>query len=156
MAIACSPRLLLADEPTTALDVTIQAQIIALLRRIQQESGAGIILITHDLGVAASLCTRIAVMYAGRIVEQGPIREVYRQPAHPYTRALLAAVPQRGAGRGERLVSIPGQPPSLIDPPPGCRFAARCPHRMSECDAYPPEQAIGPGHTAACWLAGRG
>jgi oligopeptide/dipeptide ABC transporter ATP-binding protein len=156
MAIACAPRLLLADEPTTALDVTIQVQIIALLRRIQQESGAGIILITHDLGVAASLCSRIAVMYAGRIVEQGPVREVYRRPAHPYTQALLAAVPRLGARRVERLTAIPGQPPSLINPPPGCRFAARCSRRMPACDEYPPQHEAGPDHEAACWLAAKG
>jgi peptide/nickel transport system ATP-binding protein len=156
MAIACTPRLLLADEPTTALDVTIQAQIIALLRRIQQESGAGIILITHDLGVAASLCARIAVMYAGRIVEQGPVREVYRRPAHPYTQALLSAVPRLGGPRGGRLTAIPGQPPSLIDPPAGCRFAPRCPHRMPKCAEYPPDLPVGAGHSAACWLAAKG
>ncbi|HYZ32155.1 MAG TPA: ABC transporter ATP-binding protein [Crenalkalicoccus sp.] len=156
MAVACAPRLLLADEPTTALDVTIQAQIIALLREIQHESGAGIILITHDLGVAASLCGRIAVMYAGRIVEQGPVREVYRRPAHPYTRALLAAVPRLGGPRGGRLAAIPGQPPSLIDPPQGCRFAARCPHRMPACAEYPPAFELGGGHAAACWLAAKG
>jgi len=156
MAIACTPRLLLADEPTTALDVTIQAQIIALLRRIQEESGAGIILITHDLGVAASLCARIAVMYAGRIVEQGPVREVYRRPAHPYTRALLSAVPRLGGQRGQRLAAIPGQPPNLLDLPKGCRFAPRCPHRMPACEEYPPDAPVGPGHSAACWLAAKG
>ena len=151
-AIGCAPRLLLADEPTTALDVTIQAQIIDLLRRIQAETGVGIILITHDLGVAAGLCARIAVMYAGRIVETGPVREVYHRPAHPYTQALLAAIPRLGAGRGRRLVAIPGQPPSLIDPPEGCRFAARCPHRMAVCGEYPPDTPLGGGHSAACWL----
>ncbi|MCA0318424.1 MAG: ABC transporter ATP-binding protein [Proteobacteria bacterium] len=153
MAIGRGPRLLIADEPTTALDVTIQAQMIALLRRLQQESGAGIILITHDLGVAASLCNRIAVMYAGRIVETGPVREVFRNPAHPYTRALLAAIPKLGS-RGRRLVAIPGQPPSLIDPPAGCRFAARCPLKVSACDAYPQTTAVGPNHSVACWRAG--
>ena len=153
MAIGRGPRLLIADEPTTALDVTIQAQMIALLRRLQQESGAGIILITHDLGVAASLCNRIAVMYAGRIVETGPVREVFRNPAHPYTRALLAAIPKLGS-RGRRLVAIPGQPPSLIDPPAGCRFAARCPLKVSACDAYPQTTAVGPDHSVACWRAG--
>ena len=151
MAMACGPRLLIADEPTTALDVTIQAQIIALLRRIQSETGAGIILITHDLGVAASLCHRIAVMYAGRIVEQGPVRAIYHNAAHPYTQALLSAIPRLGAARN-RLAAIPGQPPSLADLPSGCRFAPRCPHRMAVCDAYPPQAAIGEGHSAACWL----
>ncbi len=152
MAIGCAPRLLIADEPTTALDVTIQVQIMALLRRIQAETGVGIILITHDLGVAAGLCTRIAVMYAGRIIETGPVREVYRRPAHPYTQALLAAIPRLGAGTGKRLVAIEGQPPSLIDPPSGCRFAPRCPHRMPACAEYPPDADLGGGHSAACWL----
>ncbi len=154
MAIACGPRLLIADEPTTALDVTIQAQLIALLRRIQTETGAGIILITHDLGVAASLCHRIAVMYAGRIVEQGPVRAIYRKPGHPYTQALLAAIPRLGAA-GTRLAAIPGQPPALADMPSGCRFAPRCPHRMAVCDEYPPQIDVGDGHSAACWLHAR-
>jgi oligopeptide/dipeptide ABC transporter ATP-binding protein len=150
MAIGCSPRLLVADEPTTALDVTIQVQIIALLRRIQEETGTGIILITHDLGVAASLCRRIAVMYAGRIVETGPVRRIYRAPAHPYTQALLAAIPRLGEKRS-RLQAIPGQPPSLIDPPSGCRFAARCPVRMEKCAEAPPVVELADGHSAACW-----
>jgi oligopeptide/dipeptide ABC transporter ATP-binding protein len=150
MAIGCSPRLLVADEPTTALDVTIQVQIIALLRRIQEETGTGIILITHDLGVAAGLCRRIAVMYAGRIVETGPVRRIYRAPAHPYTQALLAAIPRLGEKRS-RLQAIPGQPPSLIDPPSGCRFAARCPVRMEKCAEAPPVVELADGHSAACW-----
>jgi len=150
MAIGCTPRLLVADEPTTALDVTIQVQIIALLRQIQADTGAGIILITHDLGVAASLCRRIAVMYAGQIVETGPVRQIYRAPAHPYTQALLAAIPRLGQKR-TRLAAIPGQPPSLIDPPTGCRFAARCPVRMDKCAEAPPTTVLGDGHSAACW-----
>ena len=150
MAIGCSPRLLIADEPTTALDVTIQVQIIALLRQIQADTGAGIILITHDLGVAASLCHRIAVMYAGKIVETGPVRRIYSNPAHPYTRALLDAIPRLGIKR-RRLAAIPGQPPSLIDPPAGCRFAPRCPLRMDKCAEPPPITELAPGHTAACW-----
>jgi len=150
MAIACTPRLLIADEPTTALDVTIQVQIIALLRRIQAETGVGIILITHDLAVAASLCARIAVMYAGRIVETGPVRQIYRAPAHPYTQALLEAIPRLG-GQRRRLAAIPGQPPSLLDLPAGCRFAPRCPHRMPVCDTYPPNTSLGNAHRAACW-----
>ncbi len=154
MAIAPSPRLLIADEPTTALDVTVQAQVIALLRRIQADTGAGIILITHDLGVAASLCHRVAVMYAGRVVEDGPVREIYHRPAHPYTQALLAAIPRLG-GRARRLVAIPGQPPSMLELPAGCRFAPRCPRRMPACDEYPPTLLAGAGHTAACWLLQR-
>jgi peptide/nickel transport system ATP-binding protein len=150
MAIGCTPRLLVADEPTTALDVTIQVQIINLLRTIQANTGAGIILITHDLGVAASLCRRIAVMYAGQIIETGPVRAIYRTPSHPYTQALLAAIPRLGAKRG-RLTAIAGQPPSLIDPPTGCRFAARCPARMDKCAEAPPTVTLSDGHSAACW-----
>ena len=151
MAIAPSPRLLIADEPTTALDVTVQAQIVALLRRIQADTRAGIILITHDLGVAASLCHRVAVMYAGRVVEDGPVQDIYKRPAHPYTQALLAAIPRLGSGN-RRLVTIPGQPPSLLALPTGCRFAPRCSRRMPVCDEYPPTLPAGSGHTAACWL----
>ena len=151
MAIAPSPRLLIADEPTTALDVTVQAQVLALLRQIQADTGAGIILITHDLGVAASLCHRVAVLYAGRVVEEGPVRAIYHRPAHPYTQALLAAVPRIGSGE-RRLTAIPGQPPSMLDPPTGCRFAPRCPRRMPVCETYPPTLQAGPDHVAACWL----
>ena len=151
MALAAAPRLLIADEPTTALDVTVQAQVLALLRDIQTNTGTGIILITHDLGVAASLCHRVAVLYAGRVIEDGPVRAIYQRPAHPYTRALLAAIPRLGAGAA-RLAAIPGQPPSLLALPSGCRFAPRCPSRMPVCDQYPPTSAAGDGHTAACWL----
>jgi oligopeptide/dipeptide ABC transporter ATP-binding protein len=157
MAIACTPRLLIADEPTSALDVTIQAQFIHLMRRIQAETGAGVILITHDLGVAATMCARIAVMYAGRIVETGPVRKIYRAAAHPYTQALLGAIPRIGLSQGkrqQRLVSIPGQPPSALNFPKGCRFAARCPKRMAICEeTYPPTTDLGDGHTVSCWLA---
>jgi oligopeptide/dipeptide ABC transporter ATP-binding protein len=156
MAIACAPRLLIADEPTSNLDVTIQVQMIELFRELQAETGLGIILITHDLGVAAGICHRIAVMYAGRVVETGDVRDIYRNPAHPYTQALLAAIPHLGAGRKKRLQAIPGMPPSLIDPPEGCRFAPRCPHRMPRCAEYPPSFAVGPTHKAACWLAEQG
>ena len=151
MAIACSPRLLIADEPTTALDVTIQVQMMALLKSIQRDSKVGIILITHDLSIVAGLCHRIAVMYAGRIVETGKVRDIYKNPAHPYTQALLEAIPHLGQKR-ERLAAIPGQPPSLLDPPAGCRFAPRCPKRMSICDEYPPATDIGDGHVVHCWL----
>jgi oligopeptide/dipeptide ABC transporter ATP-binding protein len=151
MAIACSPRLLIADEPTTALDVTIQVQMMALLKSIQRDSKLGIILITHDLSIVAGLCHRIAVMYAGRIVETGKVRDIYKNPAHPYTQALLEAIPHLGQKR-ERLAAIPGQPPSLLDPPAGCRFAPRCPKRMSICDEYPPATDIGDGHVVHCWL----
>jgi peptide/nickel transport system ATP-binding protein len=156
MAIACSPRLLIADEPTSNLDVTIQVQMIELFRRLQRESGLGIILITHDLGVAASICDRVAVMYAGRIVETADVRTLYRAPLHPYTQALLHAIPHLGRKR-RRLHAIPGQPPSLIDPPVGCRFAPRCGRRSSACDAaYPPEVEAAPGHRVACWHPGPG
>lgn len=153
MAIASAPRLLVADEPTSALDVTIQVQMMALFRRIQAQTGVGIILITHDLGVAASICHRVAVMYAGRIVETADVRTLYKRPAHPYTQALLNSIPHFGQKK-ERLFAIQGSPPSLIDPPVGCRFAARCPHRKPLCDdAYPPEVELESGHRVACWLA---
>ena len=152
MAIACQPRLLIADEPTSALDVTIQVQMIELLKQIQQDTGVGIILITHDMGVAASMCDRIAVMYAGRVVESGKVRQIYHAPSHPYTQALLASIPRLGQSRN-RLSSIGGQPPSLLNPPKGCRFAARCAHRMAKCGTeYPPEFETGVGHRSACWL----
>jgi peptide/nickel transport system ATP-binding protein len=152
MAIACEPRLLIADEPTSNLDVTIQVQIMDLFRDIQRETGVGIILITHDLGVAAGICHRIAVMYAGRVVEVGDVRTIYRRPAHPYTRALLDSIPHLGLRR-RRLYSIAGQPPSLIAPPPGCRFAPRCTRAEARCrDEYPPEVELSRGHRAACWF----
>ena len=154
MAIACSPRLLIADEPTTALDVTIQVQIMALLKSIQKDSKVGIILITHDLSIVANLCHRIAVMYAGRIIETGKVRDIYRNPQHPYTQALLAAIPHLGQKR-RRLAAIPGQPPNLMDLPKGCRFAPRCPKRMSVCDDYPPAVDTGGGHVVNCWLAAK-
>jgi peptide/nickel transport system ATP-binding protein len=152
MAIACSPRLLIADEPTSALDVTIQVQMMELFRELQRDTGVGIIMITHDLGVAAAICHRVAVMYAGRVVESGDVREIFRNPAHPYTRGLLNSIPHLGRKR-RRLEAIAGQPPSLVDPPMGCRFAARCPQRMSRCDDYPPQFEVSTGHKAACWLA---
>ncbi|MBC7580700.1 MAG: ABC transporter ATP-binding protein [Tardiphaga sp.] len=152
MAIACSPRLLIADEPTSALDVTIQVQMMELFRELQRDSGLGIIMITHDLGVAAGICHRIAVMYAGRVVESGDVREIFRNPVHPYTRGLLNSIPHLGRKR-RRLEAIVGQPPSLIDPPQGCRFAARCPRKMARCDDYPPQFEVSTGHQAACWLA---
>lgn len=151
MALACSPRLLIADEPTSALDVTIQVQLMELYRRLQAETGLGIILITHDLGTAAMLCKRIAVMYAGRVVEFGDVRTIFKTPRHPYTRALIASIPQLGVER-RRLYALPGQPPSLIDPPKGCRFAARCEHRMKICEQYPPDFTDASGHRTACWL----
>ncbi len=151
MAIACQPRLLILDEPTSNLDVTIQVQMIELFRELQNDSGLGISLITHDLGVAAAICHRVAVMYAGRIVEVGDVRIIYRRAAHPYTRALLDSIPHLGVRRA-RLASIGGQPPSLIDPPSGCRFAPRCAHRTAQCEReYPPETQLAPQHAVACW-----
>ncbi len=152
MAIACSPRLLIADEPTSALDVTIQVQMMELFRELQRDSGVGIIMITHDLGVAAGICHRIAVMYAGRVVESGDVREIFRNPAHPYTRGLLNSIPHLGRKR-RRLEAIAGQPPSLVDPPKGCRFAPRCPQRMPRCADYPPSFEVARDHKAVCWLA---
>ena len=153
MAIACKPRLLIADEPTSALDVTIQIQMINLLKQIQRDTGVGIILITHDMGVAASICDRVAVMYAGRVVECGDVRKIYASPRHPYTQALLGSIPRLGQPR-QRLSAIPGQPPSLLNPPNGCRFAARCAHRMPRCEVeYPPEFQVDGGQRVACWLA---
>lgn len=153
MAIACSPKLMIADEPTSNLDVTIQVQIIRLLREIQKETGVGLIFITHDMGVAANICDRVAVMYAGRIVEIGDVETIFDNPSHPYTQGLLDSIPHLGRRR-ERLYSIPGNPPDMQNPPEGCRFAARCPHVMDRCrKEYPPESEVEPGHMAACWLA---
>jgi oligopeptide transport system ATP-binding protein len=142
MAIACEPRLLIADEPTTALDVTVQAQVLDLLDDLRREHGMAMILITHNMGVVAESADDVAVMYAGQIVEQAPARELFRRPEHPYTEALLAALPDLddAAARERRLAAIPGRPPDLIDPPSGCRFAARCPYAGSgDCCAETPQ-----------------
>ena len=136
LALACSPSLVIADEPTTALDVTIQAQILDLLRDLQQRLGLALLLITHDLGVVAEMADRVAVMYAGRIVEEAPVRELFRDPRHPYTRGLLASMP--GGARGSKLQAIHGTVPPLGHLPPGCAFAPRCPNRFEPCDAAPP------------------
>jgi oligopeptide/dipeptide ABC transporter ATP-binding protein len=151
MAMAFQPTVLIADEPTTALDVTIQAQYLRLLKDLQDRTGVGIILITHDFGVVAQACDRVAVMYGGRIVEQAPVEEIFDRPRHPYTRALLDSRPQ-WAQKGIRLRPIEGQPPSLTDLPKGCRFAARCRYAVERCAAeYPPTLAVGEQHVAACW-----
>ena len=148
MALACRPRLLLADEPTTALDATVQIQVLVLLRELQRELGMGMVLVTHDLGVAAEVADRVAVMYAGQIVEQGPVRDVMRRPLHPYTRGLLASVVREGDGE---IVGIPGAPPDLRRPPPGCAFAPRCSLAAEACvAAVPAERAVGPERTARC------
>lgn len=151
-ALACGPSLLIADEPTTALDVTVQAQILELLRSLQRQHHMAIILVTHDLGVVAEMAHRVAVMYAGRIVEEGPVDAIFSTPAHPYTWGLLECLPQL-ASRRQKLRSIGGQPPDLLEPTPGCAFADRCPHAMVVCDRYlPPMLPAGDAHQAACWL----
>ena len=152
MGIANNPDLLIADEPTTALDVTIQAQILKLMKDIQRDSGTSIILITHDLAVVAQICTRVLVMYAGRIVEQAPVLAFYKNPSHPYSVSLIRSVPVLGH-RADRLFSIGGQPPNLSNPPPGCRFAPRCDKVMPICwEKYPPEISIAENHQISCWL----
>ena len=152
MAIACKPRLLIADEPTSALDVTVQVQVMELIESIQAETGASLLFITHDLGVAASLCHRIAVMYAGRIVETADAASLYANPAHPYTQGLLESLP-RLESRRERLYSIGGAPPNPLDLPLGCAFHPRCPHATDQCrNEAPPVKQLGTGHLVACWL----
>ncbi len=151
MALACKPALVIADEPTTALDVTIQAQILDLLREMKAAFNLSLMLITHDLGVIAETADRVAVMYAGRIVEQGAVRDVFRQPQHPYTRGLLASMP--GGAPGTRLRAIDGTVPMLGALPPGCAFNPRCPDRFAPCTGTPPgDYATGDGHTAKCYL----
>jgi oligopeptide/dipeptide ABC transporter ATP-binding protein len=146
-----APEVLIADEPTTALDVTIQLQYLKLLKRLQQETGMAILFITHDFGVVARLCDRVAVMYAGRIVECGPVQEVFDNPSHPYTQALIASVPTMTGPVG-RLTTIEGQPPSLMDLPVGCRFEPRCAYAETRCrEAYPASATVGPEHSADCW-----
>ena len=151
IAISGQPDVLIADEPTTALDVTIQLQYLKLLKRLQQETGMAILFITHDFGVVSRMCDRVAVMYAGRIVECGPVHQMLENPAHPYTQALIASVPKMTGAIG-RLTSIEGQPPSLMDVPAGCRFAPRCAFADARCrEAYPATHEVGAGHTADCW-----
>jgi peptide/nickel transport system ATP-binding protein len=153
MAMAYQPQVLIADEPTTALDVTIQAQYLRLLKELQEKTGVAILLITHDFGVVAEVCDRVAVMYAGRMVEQGPVEDIFDRPRHPYTRALLASRP-RIDSVPDRLPSIEGQPPALHELPEGCRFAPRCSHALDLCrNAYPEEKNYGNRHIAACWRA---
>ena len=151
IGISCQPQVLIADEPTTSLDVTIQAQYLKLLKDIQKESDLSIIFITHDFGIVAKMCDRVAVMYAGRIVEHGSVRDIFNNPSHPYTEALLASVPRMDRVV-DRLFSIEGQPPPLHDLPIGCSFADRCPVVMDKChEVYPEIKAVSDGHTAACW-----
>jgi oligopeptide/dipeptide ABC transporter ATP-binding protein len=151
IALACSPKILLADEPTTALDVTIQDQILKLLLRLRRELGMSIILVSHDLGVIVQTCERVAVMYAGQIVEMAPARQLIRNPRHPYTVGLLKSLPDVSSG-GRYLQPISGAPPSLIDPPGGCRFYDRCSLRVDECRTWQTElMEVEPGHVARCW-----
>jgi len=153
MALACGPSLLIADEPTTALDVTIQAQIMELVLSLRSQFNMSIIWITHDLGVVAGLADRVIVMYAGYIVEEASVDDLYTNPNHPYTRALLDALPRVDQRRGERLNSIPGAPPSLLVEPSGCPFAPRCIHVMDRCRVDNPSLVlVTPGHQSACWL----
>jgi oligopeptide transport system ATP-binding protein len=153
IALACEPQILIADEPTTALDVTIQAQILDLLRALQEKIGTSVILITHDLGVVASVADRIAVMYAGKIVETGTVRETFYDPQMPYTWGLLASIPLPTANRSQDLIPIPGSPPDMSDPPKGCPFTARCPYAMRVCSTeFPEYTTFSAEHKAACWL----
>jgi oligopeptide/dipeptide ABC transporter ATP-binding protein len=154
MGISCEPRLLIADEPTTSLDLTIQAQYLNLLRDLQREHGLALIFITHNLGIVAKMCDRVAVMYAGRLVEFGPVRTIFDAPRHPYTRALLQSIP-RFADARERLTAIGGQPPDLSSLPLGCAFHPRCTEAIDRCRGEaPPETGGGSGHTSRCWLGG--
>jgi len=153
IALACDPKVLIADEPTTALDVTIQAQILELTRELQDRLGMSIILITHDLGVVASTAHRVAVMYGGRIVETGTVREIFYDPQMPYTWGLLASIPLPNADSSLELIPIPGTPPDATNPPKGCPFTSRCPYAMKVCgDEMPEPTTFSPEHWAACWL----
>ena len=156
MALSCSPSLLIADEPTTALDVTIQAQILDELRLLREQSGTGIILVTHDLGVVADIADRVVVMYAGRVVEQGTLDDLFYDPQHPYTWGLLGSITRIDGDRSGHLPAIAGLPPSLMNPPAGCHFRPRCPHAFAQCLEVPALRArleAAPGHLDRCWLA---
>jgi len=153
IAVACEPRLLIADEPTTSLDLTIQAQYLSLLRDLQRDHNLAMIFITHNLGIVAKMCDAVAVMYAGRVVESGPIRQIFNKPAHPYTRALLESIPRLTDDNHARLPAIEGQPPDPSAPPSGCAFHPRCPQMMERCQAQaPPSVTVAASHTARCWL----
>jgi len=153
MGLSNEPSLLIADEPTTALDVTVQAQIIELLRDLNRELGTAIILITHNLAVVASLCTRVIVMYAGRIVEEGDTRQIFKNPQHPYTWSLLRSIPRLDEGGHQKLLTIAGMPPDLTNPPPGCKFHPRCRFRVDRClEEEPPLEEVDAGQRARCWV----
>ena len=156
VSIARQPKLLIADEPTTALDVTIQDQFLRLLKQMQKEYGLALLLVTHDLGLVAETCDRVAVMYAGRIVETGSVERVFEDPAHPYTKALMMALPEIGVKK-KRLFQITGEPPNLLNLPPGCSFSPRCSKTMDICkNEYPPFMSAGISSMAACWLWAKG
>jgi len=154
MGLSNEPGLLIADEPTTALDVTVQAQIIELLRDLNREMGTAVVLITHNLAVVASLCTRVIVMYAGRIVEQGPTRQIFKSPQHPYTWSLLQSLPRIDETQHNKLLTIAGLPPDLSNPPPGCKFHPRCRFRIARClqEPEPPLEEVDPSQDARCWV----
>ena len=153
MALACKPELLIADEPTTALDVSIQDQILKLMRALQKEMGMSIMFITHDLGVVAELCDRVAVMYGGLLMEEADIVDIFNRPMHPYTMGLMASIPDMNQDRSKRLQPIPGSPPDMIHPPKGCPFAPRCPYAMRVClEEIPPYVATGENRRSMCWL----
>jgi len=153
MGLSCNPQLLIADEPTTALDVTIQAQIVDLVERLKEELGMAIIWITHDLGVVAGMADRVIVMYSGFIVEEADVDSLYAQPRHPYTLGLLRSIPRLDLGRQKRLIPIEGLPPDLLDPPSHCPFAPRCTFQMEKCwQENPPLMEVGAGHRSACWV----
>jgi len=152
MALSCHPALLIADEPTTALDVTIQAQVLDLMRELQQEMGMAILIITHDLGVIADLADEVVVMYAGRVVEKGSLDEIFYEPLHPYTRGLLASIPVLGKKTGERLSSIAGTVPHPLALPKGCSFRPRCTEHVSACMEMPELKEMQEGHAVRCWL----
>ncbi|MBI2755567.1 MAG: ABC transporter ATP-binding protein [Chloroflexi bacterium] len=153
MALSCEPKLLIADEPTTALDVTIQAQILDLLKRLREELGMALIMITHDLGVVAGIADRINVMYAGYVVETGTVDELFHNPRHPYTLGLLRSIPRLDQVKGEKLIPIEGLPPDLVDAPPGCPFQPRCPYSVERCVPENPSlEPVVPGHRIACWV----
>jgi oligopeptide/dipeptide ABC transporter ATP-binding protein len=155
MALSCNPRLLIADEPTTALDVTIQAQILDLLRDLQRELGMSILIITHDLGIIAELADEVAVMYASKIIEQAPVSELFNNPLHPYTQGLFRSRPKPGTPKSEKLLTIPGMVPSPLQFPAGCKFHPRCPLVQANCRADEPAlREITPGHLARCHYAG--
>lgn len=152
MALSCQPELLIADEPTTALDVTIQAQILGLMKQLRDTTRTAILLITHDLGVVAQVCTRVVVMYGGLIMEEGAVEDIFERPQHPYTQGLLRSIPKVTDGQRERLATIEGTPPNLLHPPEGCPFMERCAYATEQCRQMPPYVTTEPGHRSLCWL----